>query len=277
MIGVMLASRREGGAKFLQRTLDRRHAIAIKQFARLKDEPAVRAEWSRAVECGDIPGPYWAVLTHPAASSATVKKAFGDVHMLSHMVGAANRADIRRLRQLEKENATLAARLERQQVQLRDGFRERDAAIRHLTDVLSQRMADVATREQAADRPVDGAVQVIGDLNARLSREIARRERAEQRAQNAAEAAREKAQSLRSLDRENAALRRELAVIEADMLAGAGDGTPDEATPADLTATTILYVGGRACRQYGKRYAPPRTSSLASLLAALSIEDADRG
>src|SRR5215468_4402580 len=42
-----------------------------------------------------------------------MRKAFGDVHMLSHMVGAANRADIRRLCRLEEENAALSASLSR--------------------------------------------------------------------------------------------------------------------------------------------------------------------
>ena len=99
----MLAGRRESGAKLLQRALDRRHGMAIKQYARAKDEATLRRMWDDSVQSGDIPGAYWALLSHPAATDAVVKKAFRDVHMLSHLVGAANRADIRRLRQLEKQ------------------------------------------------------------------------------------------------------------------------------------------------------------------------------
>jgi hypothetical protein len=73
----------------------------------------VRALWADAVRRGEIPGAYWATLTHPAATQAIVREAFGEVHMLSHLVGAANRADIRRLCQLEAENAALQARLDR--------------------------------------------------------------------------------------------------------------------------------------------------------------------
>src|SRR5262249_56449253 len=36
-----------------------------------------------------------------------VNRVFGDVHMLSHLVGAANRADIRRLRELKQDNVAL--------------------------------------------------------------------------------------------------------------------------------------------------------------------------
>jgi hypothetical protein len=58
--------------------------------------------------------------------------------MLSHLVGAANRADIRRLRQLEQENAALLIKIERQHRQLRDGFAVRDQSIRRLNEMLLQ-------------------------------------------------------------------------------------------------------------------------------------------
>jgi hypothetical protein len=59
---------------------------------------------------GNIPGAYWAALTHPATTQDIVTRIFAGVHMLSHVVGTANRADIRRLQQLEAGNAALSAR-----------------------------------------------------------------------------------------------------------------------------------------------------------------------
>jgi hypothetical protein len=91
----------------LQKALDARHSVAIKQFAKAKDEETLRRMWDASLQSGDIPGAYWALLSHPVASDTIVKKAFRDVHMLSHLVGAANRADIRRLRQLEEQNGAL--------------------------------------------------------------------------------------------------------------------------------------------------------------------------
>src|SRR6516164_2755096 len=117
--GVALAGRAHGGGKLIQKALDRRHEAAIKQFAKAEDEDGLRRLWDDAVKRGDIPGAYWAVLSHPAATDETMRKTFGDVHMLSHMVGAANRAEIRRLCQLEEDNARLSAKLEAQQRQLR--------------------------------------------------------------------------------------------------------------------------------------------------------------
>ena len=86
---------------------------------------------------GDIPGAYWAALTHPATTQDIVSRIFAGVHMLSHVVGTANRADIRRLRQLQADNVLLAANVERQQRQMHEGFVERDRTIRELNELLS--------------------------------------------------------------------------------------------------------------------------------------------
>ena len=117
--------------KLLNKALDERHRVAINQFAKATTEDAVRSLWREAVRRGEIPGAYWATLTHPATTQAIIRDAFGEVHMLSHLVGAANRADIRRLCQLEADNADLRARIDRQQLALRDAVVTRDAAFRN--------------------------------------------------------------------------------------------------------------------------------------------------
>jgi hypothetical protein len=59
--------------------------------------------------------------------------------MLSHLVGAANRADIRRLCQFEEENAELRACLDKQQVAFREAVVTRDASIQELRRALPSR------------------------------------------------------------------------------------------------------------------------------------------
>src|SRR5215467_1267943 len=76
VIGVMLAGRHDGGARFLQKALDRRHGLVIKQFGRAKDEASLRLMWEEAAQRGDIPGAYWAALSHPVATETLVKQAF---------------------------------------------------------------------------------------------------------------------------------------------------------------------------------------------------------
>ena len=101
--GVLLASQRQGGAKLLHKALDRRHRVAINQFAKAKTTEEVRALWQHAVQQGEIPGAYWASLTHPATNDSLLREIFAEVHMLSHLVGAANRADISELPNLLRE------------------------------------------------------------------------------------------------------------------------------------------------------------------------------
>ena len=246
VVGVMLAGRRDAGAKLLQRALDRRHAIAIKQYAKARDEDAMRQLWDASMRSGDIPGAYWALLSHAAATEAIVKKAFQDVHMLSHLVGAANRADIRRLRQLEEEKGALTEKLHRQQQQLRDGFTSRDETIRQLNKLFADHHSAGEPAANPADcREEDGARRVIADLNRKLGQETTRRERLEQRLNAMSDGMRTLEASFQAVQGERDALRREIESLE-DHIAGllqpaAGDGE----AALDLSTRTILYVGGR--------------------------------
>ncbi len=247
--GVWLAARRESGAKLLQKALDRRHRLSINQFAKAKDVNALSVLWADAVQRGDIPGAYWAVLTHPAATEGLVRYVFGEVHMLSHLVGAANRADIRRLRQLENENAALAAKLERQQRQLRDGFAARDETIGRLNELLVRKGVPLELSSPSPGRAEDNRAltrDALADVNRRLSNETTRRERVEQRLAATSEALELAESARRHSESESDALRQELASMDNRIVALLH---PEQCTPEDsldLSGLAVLYVGGRA-------------------------------
>jgi Uncharacterized protein conserved in bacteria (DUF2325) len=242
--GVGLAGQAQGGGKFIQKALDRRHEAAIKQFAKAEDEVALRQLWDDAVKRGDIPGAYWAVLSHSAATDAVMRKTFGDVHMLSHMVGAANRADIRRLCRLEQENAAMSAKLELQQRQLRDGFVERDNKIRLLSEALSRSLARASAPSQYAGDDARVAEAALIDLDRRLSREVVRRQCLEGRLEAATLALSQAARSRRDAEGESEKLRQELSLIEAQINGWCGD--EQSALAPELSGAQVLYVGGRA-------------------------------
>ena len=246
VVGVTLAGRRDAGAKLLQRALDRRHAVAIKQYAKARDEDALRQLWDASMRSGDIPGAYWALLSHAAATEAIVKKAFQDVHMLSHLVGAANRADIRRLRQLEEEKGALTEKLHRQQQQLRDGFTSRDETIRLLNKLLADHHSAGEPAANPADcREEDGARRVIADLNRKLGQETTRRERLEQRLNAMSDGMRTLEASFQAVQGERDALRREIESLEGHIAGLLQPATGDGEAALDLSNRTILYVGGR--------------------------------
>jgi hypothetical protein len=245
MLGVLLAGRPKTGAKFLQKALDRRHGVAINQFARAKSASELAKLWDGARRRGDIPGAFWAVVTHPACTAQLIKRAFGDVHMLSHLVGATNRADIRRLHELERQNADLTEKIERQQKQLRDGFVDRDKRIRRLDDLLGQKAAE-EQRLLAQANDASRFLEVIHELERRLDEEIARRQYFEQRLALVSVAHEQFEAVQTDAERERDALRQELTRVETQIdavLQPDGDLAPDA---LDLTGLTVLYVGGRA-------------------------------
>jgi hypothetical protein len=238
---VSLVGRHDKAAKLLNKALDERHRLAINQFAKAATEDTVRSLWRDAVRRGEIPGAYWATLTHPAATRAVIRDAFGEVHMLSHLVGAANRADIRRLCQLEQENAELRANLDRQQSAFREAVVTRDRTIDELRRALAHR---VASEPSTPDEHSALLQQLVADLERRLASETRRSAVLGERLTSArATLAGERA--VRSnAERENGNLRREFQVIEASMHDASTDASGVPSRPR-LDGITLLYVGGR--------------------------------
>jgi hypothetical protein len=212
--GVSLAAKHDQAAKQLHKALDRRHKLAISQFGKARTEAELTTLWRDAVKRGDIPGAYWALLTHHATTPALVRTAFGEVHMLSHLVGAANRADIRRLCELEQRNAELEGKLDRQQQALRQAVVTRDATIRELREALRQRLTD----DGPAIRDNTAALRdLIVDIERRLAAEATRRATVERRLNEArVELSRER-EARQSLQADVAVLRAELVSIEATL------------------------------------------------------------
>ena len=234
---VGLAARQTACARLLQKALDQRHQTVIRQFARLQGEDAVMAQWRLERQAGAIPGAYWAVLTHADTGHAGLRQAFGDVHMLSHLVGAANRADISRLGALEAENAALREKVERQQAALHAAITARDTTIRQLGALAAQQHR--APAEADPDDLHAGYRHLVGDLQAQLAAEAARRERIERRLTEQAEAGRRWQDRARLAEAGHAESARALAVLE-------DRDVPPALRRAALPPERVLYVGGHA-------------------------------
>ena len=240
------------GAKALHKLLDEHYAAAIRRFDKAADDVALLKLWDEALKSGEIPPAYWALMTHPCATLHVRQKAFGELHMLSHLVGAANRADIRRLVALEAENAELKEKVERQQSRLQEISTQRDAAIAALNEQIAQLTA-VATRQTPAD-PCDLEAEIsklrdkLADSDQRVALHTSRREAAEQRTlqeQGAALALRK--------SRDQALAQLLLVQNECDALeratVDAGDNSNGaqtrQASLDSVRGKRIVYVGGR--------------------------------
>ena len=233
----------QGGpiTKALQKLLDQRHEAVVQRFARAHDAAAIASLWDDALRQGEIPGAYWAVLTHREVTPALRQRVFGDVHMLSHLVGAANRADICRLVALERENEELRERAERQQLRAQELGEERDRTIARLRQELADALA--AHLSEEADRAAPSAENDIAAAMAMVALQTERRERAEQAAGVAADEAARLREELLHLGRHVQTLNRELFAAETQ-LHEIGDA-PNRSLAGKLGGRRVFYVGGR--------------------------------
>jgi hypothetical protein len=104
-------NRRSPIAETLQRELDQRYALALRQAAQHKSVEALGRWWQAAQNGSDVAGSLWATLTHARCEAELQEQVLRDIHMLQHQVGAANRADLQRLEALADENQVLAREL----------------------------------------------------------------------------------------------------------------------------------------------------------------------
>ncbi|MEW6593629.1 MAG: DUF2325 domain-containing protein [Thermodesulfobacteriota bacterium] len=81
---VALAGENSRESLVLHKFLDQKYRLALSRFAKAKDDPALETLWKTAVAEHEIKGAYWALMTHPKASKALIRSAYGDVHMLHH-------------------------------------------------------------------------------------------------------------------------------------------------------------------------------------------------
>jgi hypothetical protein len=246
----------------VQKELDRRYAPVLLRFRQARCSEQLAQLWQAAVAGGsEVPGAFWAALTHARCTPALEEKMCRDLHMIQHQAGACARADIHRFHavldeksQLEQEVARLqqrsaAVQLERreeqerqatQTMQLRAQLVGRDSMIDSLRQELEQLRASIpglASRERLQQQ-----------LALSLEREHALR-------QQTAELKRELADAM-------AAVRAAEAVASPAVSADSGE-LPPAAAPLlpQLAERNVLCVGGRNGNVAGYRMLVERSGA----------------
>jgi hypothetical protein len=240
--GVHGAGKRDLIGKMLNKALDNRHEAAIRRFAKASNAAQVKDLWLEAFEQGAIPGGYWAVLTHPATDRPLVEEAFGQVHMLSHMVGSSNRIDITRLRMLERELGERDEKISRQETRLSESSRERAELLRKVEGLeMEVRRREIAERTTA--ELISGAV-TTSTLLQRLDAEKAHSSTLAARVAELEDQVEKGHKAAAAFHKQNDRLQREVMALEAELKAD--DERDGAAIPeCGLRGLTVLYVGGR--------------------------------
>ncbi len=256
--GYFVGEAKEHGlvSRKLQKLLDRKYQLAVSQFSRASSSDEVDKMWREAHESGDIPGPFWAVMTHPDASDEVCTRAYGQVHMLSHLTGAANRADIKTLRLFQDQNASLNETID----QIRGELREKSDTAERLKREIALKndtIQSLFNSLEKANRTIEHLSGVreaearCKALEQKLAKSIhhnqslrERLERVRTRNSDLAESNAYLKSRAMSLEIEQDALEHDLIELLTDQnLCGCPEKRRDE---NGLCGRAILYVGGRS-------------------------------
>ncbi len=219
-------------SRLIQKELERRFSGMVHRVGRLSDEAELVALWQGAYSSGQIPAAYWALLSHTHVSPDLRKRAFGEVHMLSHVLGRTTHQAAIKASDLGSRLEELEDRLLREADRQKRAIERRDRQITVLkADLLAARgepQAAPATSFRAG-RGTDRAARLL------ISRE------------RALISARQRARDMEAL---NAKLQSRLHQLERDArrarLAADRSGCPGaQACQLDLPPRRVLYLGGR--------------------------------
>ena len=236
-------------AEGMQRELEQRYALAIRQAASVKTTEALGHWWNEASQ-KDLAGPLWATLTHPRCSTDLARQILGEVHMLQHQVGAAQRADLQRLQTLTDHNTTLTRELANAQQRISQLASEGATRLKILQDQVLQLRTEVITR----DTRLASLQQQLSTLEASVPDLACRTKQAADLAQQANQIqALERALQQAQQDNERNSRVIETQAAELKRLASqtsvtASESSPTPVNPVQLEDRAVLCVGGRtAC------------------------------
>jgi hypothetical protein len=237
--GVRAAGQRDIAAKLLNKALDRRHERILKQFSKLSTTAEIKAQWDKAVDDGDISGAYWAVMSHPASDRPLMNNIFGEVHMLSHLVGSSSRLDLARLRRLQSDLEARDEKIARQEARLHSAARDNVILQKRIEELEeSLRRVQAVAGETT---PVSADQRQETRLSEKLQAAEERAEGYEKRLASAEKKVADAQSQVAHLFEENRELKRELNLLEATIVVSA-----DRAVAVESDAhETLLYVGGR--------------------------------
>lgn len=160
----------------LQKELERRYSADVARFRAARSAQEVAGLWAQAVAAGNVPGAFWAGLTHARCTPELEQRMCRDIHMAQHQAGACVRADMDKVKALLADHARLvrelartqgrcqvllqektaqAGRYERQLMAARAALIAKDTDIHNLRGELAQLQAEVPeleTRQRLANR-----------------------------------------------------------------------------------------------------------------------------
>jgi hypothetical protein len=229
-------------SKCLQKMLDAKYRRWIQTLGKCREPEELAKHWQTALVSGEIAGPFWAIMSHPQADTGLLSRVYEDMHMLSHLQGASNRAELKRLRRLEHETAELRERLDKTRQRHRQELEMRDSMIRQQalelaasaipeaaddTATATQALEELRRQNQALAKRLDWTEDQLAERDMRLAR------------------LHEERRGLQELLDETREEHRAIEESLQRLLAGHNPGDDPAQANLDLSGKRVLYVGGQ--------------------------------
>lgn len=240
-----------------QKALEKKYSSHIKRYAKVRTSEALTDHWAQALANGDVPGAFWAILTHPKCDTGLRNRAREEVHMLSHQIGAGQRADLKRLAIVESELKKARHDFDVLYKDTRKQLEERDRRVLVLEAELTRSQQDqtrLAAREKQLLQRLEDLIQTGSEKRvAKLQRqvEVLHRQRGQaikdrQHWRQACEAASYRAETLEADFRTKCEECEILENLIGQSVSNCQDCKADDCTDCpDLQGQKILCVGGR--------------------------------
>jgi hypothetical protein len=218
--------------------LDDKHAVDIRRFsAAASDATTIEALWEKAMENGRVAGAYWAVLSLHCPPPDLVTAVYGQIHMLSHVLGSYNRNAIQRLATAEKQVAELTRQRDAAQSAKLELERAKEKQIRDLKAELCRLRASGT----GAGASIAADPRETVSLKARLAR-AEQRIVAERERRRAAEA---RLEQFELLDADPPLPDLPLSDQPGPAMTPPAPPQPRQEPTINVAGQCVLYVGGR--------------------------------
>lgn len=258
---VELMETRNPASKMVDKILEKKYRVIGLRFRKADSVEALLAAWEDAWQRNEIPGAYWCVVSHPLFNMDIRRRVFGEVHMLSHLLGASRRTDIRKLQALDKQYATLQGKMALVKTVFRKRLKARDSVIAEMQYKLSTlknverqlALAHETIFKLRRNSGVDALESEIAALKAAMRTASTRASLAEssladmkKTAESGAVINAKALERIHSLSEENAALEEELRSVLVCSEKKPECGALIENNGVNLCGRKIMYVGGRS-------------------------------
>lgn len=232
------ASSRTPAGKLLNKLLNRKYASVIKMYDRLSGDE-LEGAWVKGFKSGDIAGPYWAVLTHPEVTDTLARRAYGEVHMLSHIAGRSARVELATQQRMVQQIAVLEKRIDHDNRSHSDRLQKKERKIQKLR---SEIVAIKARMKNSDQTKVPASGTEIGSKESSVPNSLKIDSLRQQMSGAVEENARLLAQN-KVLASRVRVVETEVRVLEQALDSGFDSSRNEE--PFDFDGRQILYVGGR--------------------------------